>query len=83
MVVRITKKERKAWRLSGLNHCVLFTYSHGKITEGFAAELLGLNRLDFRDRWINYLQENSDVAKESGFEHVLTTEATADSTAQA
>lgn len=49
-----------------LTEAILFAYSHGRITEGFAVETLGLDRLDFRSRWIEWLLENPDVAQMTG-----------------
>lgn len=46
--------------------CVLFAYSHNQITEGCAMTLLRLDRLSFRDRWIDYLKKNPEVAIATG-----------------
>jgi len=68
MAVQLSEEEKRASRLQGLHHCILFAYTHGQITEGFAAELLGLNRLEFRDRWMEYLRQNPEIAKAAGYD---------------
>ena len=42
-----------------IHDCILFAYSHGQITEGAAANLLKVDRLEFRDRWLNWLQHKT------------------------
>lgn len=46
--------------------CIFFAYSYGQITEGAAMELMGINRLEFRQHWISYLKQNPDVASATG-----------------
>jgi hypothetical protein len=68
MAVRLSDEQKEAVRLNGLHHCILFTYTHGQLTEGFAAELLGLDRLEFRDRWMEFLQQKPEIAKAAGYD---------------
>jgi len=51
-----------------IRNCILFAYSHGQITEGAAANLLKVDRLEFRDRWLNWLQQNPEIAKATGWD---------------
>ena len=54
-----------------LRRCVNFTYSHGEVTEGAAMAALGLNRIEFRVQWIQFLQQNPEIAKSTGNDSYL------------
>lgn len=63
----MTKKEHGT-----LAKSVFFAYSHGFITEGSAMKALYLfDRLSFRDRWIQFLKDNPEVAKATGHDNYL------------
>jgi len=51
-----------------IQQCIFFAYAHSHITEGAALSLLRVDRLEFRDRWLNWLQQNPDIAKATGWD---------------